>query len=125
MYKKINLEYGFSSSLKILFSRISTSAGLSEWFADDVQREGNIFIFYWGKTVQKAELIKIKKMQYVRFRWLSSSSPEEYFEFAINEEPITNEVALLITDFVEEDEVAEAEEIWNKQIDTLHSILGA
>ncbi|MCK9180798.1 MAG: START-like domain-containing protein [Bacteroides sp.] len=125
MYKKINLEYGFSSSLKILFSRISTSAGLSEWFADDVQREGNIFIFYWGKTVQKAELIKIKKMEYVRFRWLSSSSSEEYFEFAINEEPITNEVALLITDFVEEDEVAEAEEIWNKQIDTLHSILGA
>ncbi|MFA6662036.1 MAG: START-like domain-containing protein [Bacilli bacterium] len=125
MCEKINLEYGFSSSLKILFSRISTSTGLAEWFADDVQRRGNIFLFYWGKTVQKAELIKIKQMEYVRFRWLSSLNPDEYFEFAMNEEPITKDVALLITDFAEKDEVSETVEVWNKQIDKLHSILGA
>jgi len=125
MYEKINLEYAFSSSLKILFSRISTSTGLSEWFADDVQRRGNIFLFYWGKTVQKAELIKIKQMEYVRFRWLSSLNTDEYFEFAMNEEPITKDVALLITDFAEKDEVSETVEVWNKQIDKLHSILGA
>ena len=36
MRRKIELEYIFSSSVKVLFSRLSTPAGLSEWFADDV-----------------------------------------------------------------------------------------
>ena len=54
MRRKIELEYIFSSSVKVLFSRLSTPAGLSEWFADDVFQKGNQFIFIWNGSEQPA-----------------------------------------------------------------------
>ncbi|MDR1272918.1 MAG: SRPBCC domain-containing protein, partial [Odoribacteraceae bacterium] len=43
MRKKIELEYIFSSSVNVLFSRLGTAMGLSEWFSDDVRHKGNTF----------------------------------------------------------------------------------
>lgn len=48
MRKKINIEYVFSSSVKILFSRLSTVTGLSEWFADRVEEQNGDYIFLLG-----------------------------------------------------------------------------
>ena len=59
MRRKIELEYIFSSSVKVLFSRLSTPAGLSEWFADDVFQKGNQFIFIWNGSEQPATLVKL------------------------------------------------------------------
>ena len=47
MRKRIDLEYIFSSSVTILFSRLSSAPGLAEWFSDDVKHDGNIFTFVW------------------------------------------------------------------------------
>ena len=92
MRRKIELEYIFSSSVKVLFSRLSTPAGLSEWFADDVFQKGNQFIFIWNGSEQPAT---------------------------------PGDVALIITDFADEDEVNDTIELWNKQMDILHRNLGA
>ena len=56
------LEYPLHSSVKILYERLSTISGLSEWFADDVNinREG-IYTFTWEGSSQDAELISKKK----------------------------------------------------------------
>ena len=102
MRRKIELEYIFSSSVQVLFSRLSTPAGLSEWFADDVFQKGNQFIFIWN-----------------------AEEEDEYFEFNIHVEPLTGDVALIITDFADEDEVNDTIELWNKQMDILHRNLGA
>ena len=59
MRRKIELEYIFSSSVKVLFSRLSTPAGLSEWFADDVFQKGNQFIFIWNGSEQPATLVEL------------------------------------------------------------------
>ena len=50
---------------------------------------------------------------------------DEYFEFNIHVEPLTGDVALIITDFADEDEVNDTIELWNKQMDILHRNLGA
>ena len=39
-------------------------------------------------------------------------------------EPLTGDVALIITDFADEDEVNDTIELWNKQMDILHRNLG-
>ena len=39
--------------------------------------------------------------------------------------PLTGDVALIITDFADEDEVNDTIELWNKQMDILHRNLGA
>ena len=110
MRRKIELEYIFSSSVKVLFSRLSTPAGLSEWFADDVFQKGNQFIFIWNGSEQPATLVELKSNAVVRFRWDDAEEEDEYFEFNIHVEPLTGDVAL---------------ELWNKQMDILHRNLGA
>ena len=125
MRRKIELEYIFSSSVKVLFSRLSTPAGLSEWFADDVFQKGNQFIFKWNGSEQPATLVELKSNTVVRFRWDDAEEEDEYFEFNIHVEPLTGDVALIITDFADEDEVNDTIELWNKQMDILHRNLGA
>ena len=125
MRKRIELEYIFSSSVKVLYSRLSTPAGLAEWFADDVIQKGNQFIFVWNKTEQSATLVEAKPYSRVRFVWDDAEDEDEYFEFEIHVEPLTGDVALIITDFVDEDEENDSISVWDKQIESLHRNLGA
>ena len=92
---KYELEYPIHSSINILFDRLSTLSGLSEWFADDVNvdREG-IYTFTWEGSEQKATLLGKKKNYYVRFKWLDSD--EEYFEFLIQVDELTNDISLIL-----------------------------
>ena len=124
MRKRIDLEYIFSSSVTILFSRLSSAPGLAEWFSDDVKHDGNIFTFVWDGIGEEAELVDMKKNSYVRFKWLDADDEEEFFEFSLHVEPLTEEVALIITDFVDTDEEGDAIELWNKQVEMLHRTVG-
>lgn len=125
MRKKIELEYIFLSSVKVLFSRLITPSGLSEWFAEDVVQKGNEFTFVWDKNEHKAELLDQKTNSFVKFRWEDAENENEYFEFNIHVQPLTEDVALIITDFVDEEETDDAIELWNNQMEKLHRNLGA
>lgn len=125
MRRKIELEHIFSSSVKVLFSRLSTPAGLSEWFADDVSQKGNQFIFKWNGTEHPATLLEMKANSVVKFKWEDAEDEKEYFGFNIHVEPLTGDVALIITDFTDEEEVTDAIDLWDKQMDILHRTLGA
>ena len=124
MRKRIDLEYIFSSSVTILFSRLSSAPGLAEWFSDDVKHDGNIFTFVWDGIGEEAKLVDMKKNSYVRFKWLDADDEEEFFGFSLHVEPLTEEVALIITDFVDTDEEEDAIELWKKQVEMLHRTVG-
>lgn len=124
MKKQFELEYIINSSPKVLFSRLSTASGLSEWFADDVTVKGKILTFIWEGTEQKAELISKKDNKYVRFHWMDDEDKNSFFEFRINIEEITGDVALLITDFAEEDEKEDSIDLWDSQISELKHVIG-
>ena len=59
------IEYVIKSSISVLYERISTISGLSEWFADDVRVdiEGN-YIFDWNGSIEKAKLLSKKQKEY-------------------------------------------------------------
>ena len=124
MKQKLELEYTINSSPKVLFNRLSTAGGLSEWFADDVNVKGKTFTFIWGESEQIAELILKKDNKYVRFSWIDDEEEKVYFEFKVNIHELTGDVALLITDFAEEDELDDTIELWNTQIAKLKHVLG-
>jgi len=125
MKKKIILEYTLNSSPKVLFPRLSTPGGLSEWFADNVNINGNHYSFFWEKTEQKAEIIQKKENKYIRFRWIDSDDPESlWFEFRISTDELTGDTALIITDFAEDDEKTGTIELWNSQIAKLKHVIG-
>lgn len=123
---KYSLEYPIQSSIKILYARLSTLSGLSEWFANDVNsnREG-IYTFTWEGSQQQAKLINKKKDSFIRFQWLDSSD-DEYFEFLIQIDELTSDVSLIITDFADDESDREdAEQLWDVQIDKLKSTIGS
>lgn len=123
--KKIELEFVLNTSVKVLYNRLSTSTGLNEWYADEVSVDGNVFKFVWEGVEESAEMVASKENSFVRFRWLESEDEESYFEFRIEEHELTNDVALIVTDFVLDDEEDETIELWNTQIGNLKRIIGA
>jgi hypothetical protein len=125
MRSKFELEYNLNCSAKVLFSRLSTPEGLGEWFADQVNVDGDIFIFYWNSSESKAKLSALKENKMVRFEWIGMENEESnYFEFRINFEDLTNELALIITDFAETEEKEDSIYLWDSQINDLKRALG-
>jgi uncharacterized protein YndB with AHSA1/START domain len=125
MRSKFELEYNLNCSPKVLFSRLSTPEGLGEWFADQVNVEGDIFIFYWNSSESNARLSALKENKMVRFEWIGMENEESnYFEFRINLEELTNELALIIIDFAEAEEKEDAIYLWDSQINDLKRALG-
>lgn len=50
MKNKIRIEYPLNSaSGNVIWTAISTPAGLQRWFADDVTKNGKMFTFRWEK----------------------------------------------------------------------------
>lgn len=122
---KYTLEFPINSSVTILYKRLSTPEGLAEWFADDVFIKDKIYTFYWDSSAQSAMLLKKKNNEYIRFKWEDDSS-EGYFEFFIQIDEMTQDVALIVTDFAEdEDEKEEQTNLWTKQIDQLKRAIGS
>jgi uncharacterized protein YndB with AHSA1/START domain len=125
MRSKFELEYNLNCSPKVLFSRLSTPEGLGEWFADQVNVDGDLFSFFWNSSESKARLSAMKENKMVRFEWLGMENEEtNYFEFRINLEELTNELALIITDFAESEEKEDSIYLWDSQINDLKRALG-
>ena len=122
--EKYTLEYSFRTSIKLLYSRISTPDGLSEWFADDVHIKGDNYIFIWDDEEQPAKIVQKKENSFIKFQWIDDEDEKAYFEFRIEVDELTEDVALVITDFAYEDEKDDNIDLWEAQVDDLHGILG-
>jgi hypothetical protein len=118
----LNLEYPIKCSPRILYNRLSTASGLSEWFADDVRVNKNIFTFVWDGSEQEAELVSKKDLSHVKFKWVDEENA--YFEFRLSTEELTGDLALIITDCVDEDEKDDISELWKSQVNALKHLLG-
>ena len=121
---KFELEFVVKSSPKLLYNYLSTPSSLGEWFADNVNFRGEIYTFIWDDTEEQAKLVSKKNNVFIKFQWLDDEGTDAYFEFKIQIDDITKDVALIITDFAEEEDIEAATLLWESQIDDLHAILG-
>ena len=123
---KYELEFPIQASPNMLYQYISSASSLTEWFADDVIVKNKTYTFFWDRFEQTAKLLKKKANQFVRYKWEENDSQEDYFEFLIQVDEITLDVALIITDFAE-DEIEEKEQtdLWTKQVETLKRAIGS
>ena len=122
---KFELEFPIHASTYMLFQYISTASGLAEWFADNVNFGGDVFVFIWDDAEERAKLLSKKNEERVKFQWLEDENEVCYFEIRLQVDEITKDVSLIVTDFAEEDELEEAKMIWENQISALKHILGA
>ncbi len=120
---KVELEYIINTSPNILFTCLSTPSGLSEWFANDVNIKDDMFTFFWDRSEESAKLMKSKKDS-IRFQWEDDEGEDYYFQMAIKIDDLTKDVALLVTDFADEDEVDEITLMWDNSISKLKQAIG-
>jgi uncharacterized protein YndB with AHSA1/START domain len=121
------IEYPIKSSVSILFKALATPSGLSEWFCDDVdyEKNGKVYVFKWEDSEQKAEILDQAENSHIKFKWLDDEDDEVFFELRIQVDGITGDVALLITDYCEEDELDESKLLWESQAKELAHNIGA
>ncbi len=121
-----SIEYELNSSPDVLFEFISTPGGLEKWFAERVYIiEGN-YVFNWENGEKRlAKQIAVKEKEWVRYHWLDE--PEKrYFEFRIQIDDLTSEVALIVSDFADNArELEESTRLWNQQMQDLHYSIGS
>jgi hypothetical protein len=117
------LEFPVKSSPKILYNFIATPSGLSEWFADNVNSRGTTYTFIWDGAEEVAELISKKAGSFIKFKW-EEEDDDTFFELRIRIDDLTKDIALLVTDFADEDEVEESKRLWESQVSELMSVIG-
>ncbi len=121
--KKIRMEFEIKASPSMLFNYISSPSGLSQWFCNDVDIYNNFYKFKWDGDENIAELLKKTPLKGVKFRW-KDTHVDEYFEFEIQQDELTDDVALVVTDFVEPIDEKNAILLWENQVHELRTLLG-
>jgi uncharacterized protein YndB with AHSA1/START domain len=121
---QFEIEYLVHSSSHILYNCISNPSSLEEWFADSVNQKGEKFTFKWEDEERQAKLISSKKNQFIRWQWDESEYANTFFEMRIKIDEMTNEVALIITDFCDKGDEEDARMLWDLAIDDLHRVIG-
>lgn len=126
MSKKImyTLEFPIRCSPTILYEFLSTPVGLQEWFADKVDLRENGFAFTWNGSADNAEIVEKVDNEYIAYRW-EYMDDDEFFEFRIDQSPVTNETILKITDFADKADMKDQERLWNSQVNDLKHRIGS
>lgn len=119
------LEFVVKASPKMLYKFLSTPSGLSEWFSDNVNSRGKKFVFIWDGSEETAILVNKKADKHIRFKWEEDEDSDTFFEFKLETDDLTNDVSLIITDFAEEDEIEEAQLLWESQVNSLLHAIGS
>jgi uncharacterized protein YndB with AHSA1/START domain len=126
--EKIHMEYMLNGASKnILWSTISTPSGLETWFADKVNSDDKTVEFVWGKTESRtAEIVNMRAYSFIRFHWTDEEDENQYtyFEIKMNQNELTNDIVLEVTDFAEPGEEDDIRELWDSQVDQLRRTCG-
>jgi len=115
MKTKFEIEFLLKTSPRVLEDKLTTPSGLGEWFADNVNANGNVYEFSWNGSKESAYLQHYKPGSKIRFKWVNDEE----------EDSMTNIVALNIVDFADDDEVDENKLVWQKNVSDLIRLLGA
>ncbi|MCB0538043.1 MAG: START-like domain-containing protein [Chitinophagales bacterium] len=121
---KYTKEFLVRSSPAILFNFLTAPSSLAQWFCDSCDRNGDKYTFVWDDYEEFATLEDTDDESFVRYSW-DEGNEDEFFEFKIFKSEISNDTVLTITDFADEDDVENQEQLWESQIDTLSGRIGA
>lgn len=120
--KQYTVEFTLNARPQLVYNYIATPIGLNVWFADDVSILGEVLTFTWEGSTEKARIVSKKFNKLFKLQWIERDN--EYLIFEIVKDELTGDVALLITDFDNDDEIDEAKMVWEASIEKLKQTIG-
>ncbi len=127
---KFITEFEINASKKMLYPYLYSASGLSQWFADDVNiDEDKNYVFFWDGENHKAKIATHKSNSFVKFEMMDDTLLEDgdeasYFEFKLEMSDLTQSVFLRITDYSENSDEEELQDLWESLIISLKEIVG-
>lgn len=118
------MEFIFRASPAILYKFFTTPSCLVRWFCDEVDIQGDVYTFIWSGSEEVAEVVDDIEEERIRFRWEEADDEDEYLEFEMSKSPVTGETILIITDYCDEDEVEDQQQLWGSQMAELRKETG-
>lgn len=112
-----------STPVAMLWAYVATENGLKEWFADKVTMKGKEVTLDWNGSQQVMSIVGMRNDKFIRYRW-QEDTDKTYFEFKISTTELSGTSILTITDFAEPEDLDEAKELWDYQIEILQRQLG-
>ena len=88
-----------------------------------IDKDG-LYHFSWDGEEEVAKLLSKKNGDFVKFHWMHLEDGS-FLEFRLKTDPLTRDLALMVTYFVDEDEEEEAQLLWDNQIEELLHVLGS
>ena len=127
--QKFVSEFEINASKKMLYPYIYSPGGLSAWFADDVNiNEDKVYNIIWDNEHHYARMVAHRTNSFVKFEFLPETERDEddpsYLEFRLEVNELTESVFLKITDYSDNDDLEELQEIWEGMVNTLKETVG-
>lgn len=109
----------------LLWNYVSTTEGLSQWFATDVHRnqDGTITFDWNGLETRTAEIVEEIPDTSITFHWKDSAT-EEFWRMEVSVLDLTDDTVLTITDFCDPGDKEDEEELWISQVEDLKHLMG-
>jgi uncharacterized protein YndB with AHSA1/START domain len=120
----LKIEFPVHCKPALLFNYLTDPVFLSQWFADKVTQNGEIWHFTWNGEVAEGKVTEKKINASIKFV-LDYHEEGEFIQMQIVVDAITDEVELLITDFCEPGEEDDLQQLWEGSIERLHRAVGA
>ena len=126
---KFVAEYPINASARLLFPYLSTAGSLAQWFCDDVKlTPDHLFNFIWDGDAHYAAVANSRLNRSIRFVFLTPQRQAEadprYIDFTLETSELTQEQYLRVTDYSDEHDKAELQELWDGLIQTLRELVG-
>lgn len=126
---KFTKEYELRASPKMLFQYLSTPAGLSDWFAEEVNIDDQKqFNFIWDREDHLAKISAQRLNKSIKFEFVSKLAQEEqgaaYIEFRLEHNELTDSTFLKIIDYSEMDNDEDLTELWDGLLENLREKVG-
>ena len=118
---KFTIERTFRASPMILFKFLTTPSGLVQWFADHVDKNEDVYSFFWNGIEERASIVSYHEDELLKLQW---EEDESYIEYRIDKSEVTGETILFVTDFAEDDEMDDQQQLWESQLNDLAKCMG-
>ncbi len=126
---KFNTEYELRASTKVLFPYLSSASGLQQWFCEKaINIDSHTLNLIWDGDNHLAKVVSLRLNKSIKFDFIETdleNKDHNYLELRLETSDLTQSTYLKITDYSENTDVNELQELWDEFIYKLKVIVGS